>query len=187
MKHNISVEERQKQMMLHKHFSRSGNPALYVGTYAKYAGGSLQGMWVDLATFSNYKQFIEFCRLLHWDEKDPELMYQDFEGFPEEWYSECGLDEKTFNLIVDYALLSDDDKEMVDAYATLTGKRDIEAARENHEGQYDSEEDFAYHIFDELYADQLPESMHHYFNIERFASDLFNFDYYFENGHVFRR
>ena len=76
---------------------------------------------------------------------------------------------------------------MVDAYATLTGKRDIEAARENHEGQYDSEEDYAYHIFDELYADQLPESMHHYFNIERFAGDLFDFDYYFENGHVFRR
>ena len=26
-----------------------------------------------------------------------------------------------------------------------------------------------------------------YFNIERFARDLFDFDYYFENGHVFRR
>jgi len=144
-------------------------------------------MWVDLTTFSNYKQFIEFCRLLHWDETDPELMYQDFEGFPEEWYSECCLGEATFNLIVDYALLSDDDKEMVDAYATLTGERDIEAAREAHCGEWDSEEDFAWDIFEELYANQLPESMHHYFNIERFASDLFDFDYYFENGHVFRR
>lgn len=187
MKRKYSEEERSEKMMLHKHFSRTGNPALYVGTYGKYNSGSLYGMWVDLATFSNYQEFIEFCRLLHWDERDPELMFQDFEGFPEEWYSECGIGEKTFDLIVEYALLSDDDKEMVDAYATCTGERDIDAARDNHLGQWDSEEDFAYHIFDEMYAYQMPESLQHYFDIKRLASDLFDFDYYFENGHVFNR
>ena len=71
--------------------------------------------------------------------------------------------------------------------ATLTGERDIDAARDNHLGQWDSEEDFAWHIFDEMYAYQIPESMHQYFNISRFAEDLFDFDYYFENGHVFFR
>lgn len=71
--------------------------------------------------------------------------------------------------------------------ATLTGERDIDAARDNHLGQWDSEEDFAWHIFDEMYAYQIPESMHHYFDIKRLASDLFDFDYYFENGHVFSR
>ncbi len=71
--------------------------------------------------------------------------------------------------------------------ATLTGERDIDAARENHCGQWDSEEDFVWHIFDEFHASLIPVSMHQYFNISRFAEDLFDFDYYFENGHVFSR
>ena len=187
MERSISKQEWNYLYQKHRSYSELGNPALYVGTYCKYNNGSIYGMWVDLTTFDNYAEFIEFCKLLHEDEPDPEFMFQDFEGFPEEWYSECGIGEKTFDLIVEYALLSDDDKEMVDAYATCTGERDIDAARDNHLGQWDSEEDFAYHIFDEMYAYQLPESMHHYFDIKRLASDLFDFDYYFENGHVFSR
>lgn len=187
MKTKYSEEERQEQMMLHKHFSRTNNPALYVGTYHKYNCGSLYGMWVDLMTFSDYEDFIEFCHLLHWDERDPELMFQDFEGFPEEWYSECGIGEKTFDRIQKYGSLDDDDREMLDAYASITGDMDIDAAKEAHCGAWDSEEDFAYHIFDEMYAYELPEFAIKYFDMTAFARDLFIADYRFEDGHVFRR
>ena len=190
MKHNISVEERQKQMMLHKHFSRSGNPALYVGTYAKYAGGSLQGMWVNLATFSNYKQFIEFCRLLHWDEKDSELMFQDYENFPRKWYSECGLSKDTFDKIKEYSELSDNDRAMYDTYLQhflSDGGTDIDTARERYCGYYDDDEDFAEQIFDEMYEANIPDFYRRYFDMKAFARDLFDFDYVNIDGYVFRR
>ena len=46
------------------HYENS-NPAVYCGTYAKYNNGSLYGMWIDLSTFENYHDFMEFCNRLH--------------------------------------------------------------------------------------------------------------------------
>ena len=60
------------------HYENS-NPAVYCGTYAKYNNGSLYGMWIDLSTFENYHDFMEFCNRLHANEAEPELMFQDYE------------------------------------------------------------------------------------------------------------
>lgn len=70
---------------------------VYVGTYAKYNAGSLKGAWLDLSQFENYSKFVEACRELHKDERDPELMIQDTEGMPDGL--SCGewLDEADFN------------------------------------------------------------------------------------------
>ena len=76
--------------------SNGYNPSVYVGTYRKYNEGSLYGMWVDLVACGNYDTFIEVCHKLHADESDPELMFQDYENFPEKWYSESCMDEDTF-------------------------------------------------------------------------------------------
>ena len=51
-----------------------GEPSVYVGTYAKYNEGSLCGLWVDLSSFDDYDEFINFCKAIHADEEDPELM-----------------------------------------------------------------------------------------------------------------
>ncbi len=51
---------------------RDENPSLYCGTYAKYNGGDLSGLWVDLSTFDSYEDFINFCQACHADENDPE-------------------------------------------------------------------------------------------------------------------
>ena len=65
------------------------NPALYVGTYGKYNSGSIQGDWVDITTFDNGRDFLLFCeKELHGNEHDPELMFQDYENFPEYFYHE---------------------------------------------------------------------------------------------------
>ena len=41
------------------------NPAIYLGTYRKYNSGDLFGMWIDLTTFANYKEFCDFCTRVH--------------------------------------------------------------------------------------------------------------------------
>ena len=69
----------------HKYDYRSGHPAVFCCTYHKYnEGRPLAGMWLDLYTFSSYEDFIAACRWLHRDESDPELMYLDFENYPDE-------------------------------------------------------------------------------------------------------
>lgn len=88
------------------------SPKVYVGTYAKYNNGSIDGEWVDLTKFSDYDEFIEYCNELHSDESDPELMFQDYEGFPSKYYSESRIDPELW----DYMEAIDNyDKDMVDA------------------------------------------------------------------------
>lgn len=72
----------------HESDYRDGNPSLYCGTYAKYNDGDISGLWIDLSTFDSYNDFIDFCKAYHVDEEDPELMFQDYENFPREWYCE---------------------------------------------------------------------------------------------------
>ena len=104
-----------------------GHPAVYVGTYAKYNDGSLFGMWVDLVKCGDYDTFMEVCHNLHADEEDPELMYQDYECFPSAWYSESGIDEDTFDKIMEYADMDEDDmeayEEFVDSFGNEIQKR----------------------------------------------------------------
>lgn len=69
---------------------------LYVGTYAKYNNGDLSGAWLDLDRFANAEEFEAACKLIHRDEHDPELMFQDVETDPgcdwqEGLYSESAI------------------------------------------------------------------------------------------------
>lgn len=74
----------------HYAHSELRHPAVYCGTYGKYAGGSIKGAWIDLTTFASGEDAIKWmCEVLHKDESDPELMMQDFEYFPEWMYAEC--------------------------------------------------------------------------------------------------
>ena len=98
------------------HYENS-NPAVYCGTYAKYNNGSLYGMWIDLSTFENYHDFMEFCNRLHANEMEPELMFQDYEHYPEQWYCEGCMGEETFNKIKEYAGLGELQREAYEAIA----------------------------------------------------------------------
>ncbi len=55
-------------------------PAVYVGTYHQYNGGSIFGKWFDLTDFDDEDEFYDACRALHAAEDDPEFMFQDWEG-----------------------------------------------------------------------------------------------------------
>lgn len=73
--------------------------AVYCGTYAKYNNGSLDGGWLHLGKYQSGAAFLEACKKLHADERDPEFMYQDFEYLPDEFYSESCIYPEVFEVI----------------------------------------------------------------------------------------
>ena len=168
--------------------SEDNHPAVYVGTYAKYNDGSLFGVWVDLVKCGDYNTFMDVCHNLHADEVDPELMYQDYECFPSAWYSESGIDEDTFDKIIEYADMDDDDRDAYEAFTDSFGNESFESFKERYMGKWDSEKDFAEHIVDECYnLDNMMGHLASYFDYDAYARDLFIDDFYFSNGYVFRR
>ena len=187
---NVEVDDEVEEFDLddYKYDYHTGNPAVYVGTYHKYNCGSIFGMWLDLTTFSDYDEFCAVCRFLHRDEADPELTCQDYENFPEEWYSEDIFSEDIFDLIQEFAELDEDEREAYEAFLDVRcdSRISIEDFRDAYQGEWDSEEDFARHIVEECgMFDNLPESVKDYFDFERYADDLFRYDYDFQDGYVF--
>ena len=163
-------------------------PAIYCGTYKKYNEGSLFGAWLDLRTFDSYDEFIDVCTQLHADEEDPEFMFQDYQCFPEYWYSESCMGEEVFDKIIAFLQLEDDRLKAFKAYVSATGNDSISAFEEDYEGEYDSEEEFAEYIVKECYdLDKIMGNLAFYFDYKAFARDLFISDYIFEDGYVFRR
>ena len=162
----------------------SGNPSIYCGTYGKYNDGDISGMWLDLTKFCDYEEFMDVCRQLHIDEEDPELMFQDYDSFPAEFYSESCMDEDTFDKIQQYGNLSSSMKEAMDDYLELGMDFDLDNFYEAYQGKWDSEEEFAEQLLDDCYPD-IPEFARRDFDIEQFARDLFAYDYTFVDGYVF--
>ncbi|BAQ16088.1 antirestriction protein ArdA [Methyloceanibacter caenitepidi] len=127
----------------------SDAPMVYVGTYAKYNAGSIAGKWLDLEDYTDKESFIEACRELHKDESDPELMFQDYSGFPEEYYGESHLADDLW----DWLDLNDEDREMLARYQDATGNAaSIEDAQDAFSGTADSEADFAANLAEETGA-----------------------------------
>lgn len=182
-----TVADLQEAVINHKS-DCDGQPSVYVGTYGKYNDGSLCGLWIDLSTFNGYDDFIDFCKAIHADEEDPELMAQDFEGFPRQWYDEGFMSEDDFDNIIEYSELCDKySREAVDDYMEFHDE--LDDFEEAFCGEWDSEEDFARHIVEECY--DLEKSMGelaNYFDYEAFGRELFMWDYSMgANGNVFRR
>lgn len=144
-------------------------PSVYVGTYAKYNNGSIDGEWVKLTDFDTYDEFVDYCRKLHSDEDDPEFMVQDFEGFPRAWYHESGLPtEEEFDKIVELGNMDDDEREAYEAYlGEFDG--DFDDFRERYQGKYDSEEDFAQQLLDDV---GMPDDLENYFDYDAFGRDM---------------
>jgi len=123
-------------------------PAVYVGTYGKYNSGSINGKWLNLEDYASKEDFYEAAKELHKDEADPELMFQDFEGFPKRYYGESSLSDELW----DWLELSEEDRELLEVYVDDTGdtKATIDQARDAFLGTYDSEEDWAEEYLEEI-------------------------------------
>lgn len=145
-------------------------PRIYVGTYAKYNSGSIAGAWLDLEDYADKESFLEACKELHKDESDPELMFQDYEGFPRELYSESYVSDDLFAWLD----LDDDDRELLAVYVEhVDQKGTIEQARDAFVGKADSPEDYAaQYLEDTGQLAEVPENLRNYLDYESFARDL---------------
>ena len=145
-------------------------PAVYVGTYAKYNNGNLDGAWLNLEDYPDRDAFLQACAELHQDESDPEFMFQDFQCFPREFYGESYLPETLWAWLD----LDDDDRELLSVYSNWICDKNatIEDARDKFQGKFRSREDWA-----EQYADDtgllssVPENLRAYFDMDAFARD----------------
>jgi len=150
--------------------TKHGQPAVYVGTYAKYNNGSINGSWVKLDDYNDKEDFLDACRELHKDEHDPELMFQGYQGFPEALYSECGIDEKIF----DWIKLNDHEKDIVELYLdNIDGSADFDTAIEAYAGNANTELEWVQEFVEDsdLLA-EVPEHLQYYFDYEAYLRDL---------------
>lgn len=128
----------------------------------------------------------------HKDEEDVEYMFQDYENIPEVLISESWISENFFALRDAVEDLSDTEQEAFFLWCNYKsrdlGEGDaddlVRDFRDEYQGEYDDEEDFAYEIIEECY--DLPEFAKTYFDYKQFARDLFMCDYWFDDGFVFR-
>ena len=161
-------------------------PAVYVGTWHKYNCGSIAGRWFDLTTFDDERDFFAACRALHQDETDPELMFQDYEGFPGNMASECHIN---WAWVEGFRQARDEGcEEAYRLWVEDTGETDFDTFRDAWWGEADSEEAFAVEFASDtgLLAD-VPETVALYFDYEAYARDLVLDSFTFIDGHVFRR
>ena len=156
--------------------------SVYVGTYQKYNNGSIGGAWVDLTKFSNEDEFLDYCKELHKDEEDPELMYQDFEEFPKRYYSESYINSDLW----EWLALDDNEKNILEAYLECFGyDGTVEDAMDAYQGQYDSDIDFTMELLES--CGDIPKELPSYVHIdwEGTARDIM-MDYSSHNGFYLR-
>ena len=184
-----NLESLQDAISKHEWKHDSDSPALYCGTYGKYNSGNLCGMWVDLSTFDSYDGFINFCKAIHADEEDPELMFQDGENIPDSLCSES-MGEEEFNNLLKYCELCDEyGVSAVCDFLEWYSPEDLDRMPDAYGGVYDSEEDFARETVNECYdLEKMMGNLACYFDYEALARDLFISDYHFgSHGTVFAR
>ena len=154
--------------------------SIYVGTYKKYNHGDLFGNWLDLENFSDTKEFYAACKKLHADEHDPELMFQDWEGIPDNLISECHLDDNFFDYM-EAVETSHLDPEVFLAGTALDIPYD--KIEEAYQGKWSSDEDFVIDWLDDTWdIRDLPSYIH--IDWERTTQDIM-MNYGESEGHYF--
>lgn len=168
--------------------------SIYVGTYAKYNNGSLQGSWLEISNYSNYDELLETMRELHQDEDEPEFMFQDYKCnqffIKQKLISECHLSANIYE-IAEQINNSDYDFEVIEAYAECMSyyHEDISDLLDNlsdsYYGEYSSDEDFAQTTLEQdgSILENLPSYI--YIDWEATARHLM-YDYMSSNGYYFR-
>jgi antirestriction protein len=154
---------------------------LYVGTYFKYNNGSLKGAWLDLQDYGNVEEFYTACAELHKDEEDPEFMYQDYEGFPDCYYSESSVDSRLWDEY--FPACQKYEEDAVNAFISLYSADDLAHFEDSYQGAYDSPAEYAEEFTEQCYdLKGLPDFIRYCIDWDRVADQM---EINFEDGYVF--
>lgn len=163
---------------------------IYVGTYYKYNCGSIEGAWIDLENL-NEDEFLEKCRELHKDEKDPEFMFQDFEcdEIFKGMISENGIDDDFWELKNELEN-TEIDLEALTAYKSIFGYVDIKDFEDKFFGHFQGfnvNQEFGEHMLEEMgELEQVPQHLRYYIDAESYGRDLLINDFSEHDGFIFR-
>jgi len=159
-------------------------PSIYVGTYHKYNCGSIYGAWIDVLDYDDKAEFYAHCSTLHADEADPELMFQDWEGFPSGTVSESHIDWTFIDGL--RSAIQDGQYEAYSEYVRYYKNTDYEAFESVYLGEAENEESYIREQLDQdcAFAD-FPAFVVDYFDYEAYARDQFLNGLTFSNGYVF--
>lgn len=170
MKANLGTKEAalepltKEELNLHTGIT-DNNACVYVGTYHKYNCGSLDGAWVDLESFNDEDELMEFLYRLHADEAEPEFMVQDYMNFPRRFYSES-MNENDFAELYEWLNLDEEEREMCKEYwSEIDEKASVEAIKDKLVYSGDSDE-----YFDELADEALSD-----YNVPTFLQCCFDY------------
>ena len=162
-------------------------PSLYVGTYHKYASGSIKGAWFNLEDYADKDEFLEACKALHSDEEDAEYMFQGFADFPLALYHESAIDDTLF----EFVHLSEEEQEIMEAWLNFGNDFDVGQMRECYAGKFDSLTEWAENFLEDTgQLNEIPERLRYYFDYEAYARDArLNGDIWIDDdtGHTFWR
>lgn len=143
-------------------------PKIYVGSYKKYAEGSLKGAWLDLEDYIDRAGFYEACKELHDDEDDPEYHFQDWEDIPATFIGESHIDEEFWDYM-NYPA----DEDAKAAYCACFGEWDADLFNDRYRGEFRSWKDMAESFVDEMgYLSDVPDHLQYYFDYEKYARDM---------------
>jgi antirestriction protein len=166
----METQENNTERKLSSYGEHNGGYWIYVGTYAKYNNGNLAGAWLNLEDFADKDDFYDYCNnVLHKDESDPELMFQDVEGIPSDLYAESSISERIWEL----AAFDDHERNIIKSYLAEYDAKDFQEIIDSYCGEYSSVEDYARsHIEDCYNLDKMMGNLACYFDYESFARDL---------------
>ena len=162
---------------------------IFVTDYASYNEGSQfkHGHWVELDQFNDVDELNEYLSKHFQDAgiNDPEIMITDFEGFPERFYSESYNSHLMGELFEYFELLENcHEPEAMEAY--IEAGHDAENFDEAFAGQFDSDEDFAQDMAEQLGAIDPRASWPQTCIDWEWAARELMYDYFEVNGYYFR-
>tara|TARA_R100001509_G_scaffold151849_1_gene111582 strand:- start:781 stop:1320 length:540 start_codon:yes stop_codon:yes gene_type:complete len=145
---------------------------IYVACLSSYNAGKLHGTWIDLdyKSVDEVEKEIELMLKASSEPYAEEYAIHDFEGIRcEENTDIATIVEKVETLNE----LDDSEKTAFLAFLDYENNGTLENFRDSYQGHWDNEKEYAIHLFDECYLDEMPEHLTHYIDYEAFRYDLF--------------
>jgi antirestriction protein len=161
-------------------------PSIYVGTYAKYNSGSIEGQWFDLEDYADSEEFYAACQDFH-GPGEHEFMFQDWQDIPDAMISESYLNPEVWAWLE----LDEGEREMVAAFERLfCSTEPLSTVQDACVGKADSELEYTEEYVDDSgMLEGVPDTLRNYFDYEKYARDLFIDDLIRddESGYIFNR